>query len=213
VSRDYFEKINLSNTVINTTVINNYYDNPNITNIVYGNRRVPGAVVAVPKTTFVQSLPVAREAVHEYPDMTVNAPVVIAPPVAPTKSSVRGAGAERNQPPARVFERPVLARTAPPAGLPGFAAQQPQLAAKPGKPLDDAARRELKPAVVAPAPVVRVVPPMREATRTLRPPQQQPAPRAGRRAEEPLPASSQPGGKKRGSSKQELEEEARKLRQ
>lgn len=231
VSRDYFEKVNLSNTVIKTTVINNYYNNPNITNIVYNNRRVPGAVVAVPKTTFVQSLPVAREAVHEYPDMTVNAPVVIVPPVAPIKRSVRGAGAERDQPPARVFERPVLARTVPPAVLPGFAAQQPQLTARPGKPLDDAARRELKPAVVAPAPVVRVVPPARDATRTLRPPtanekaaaqpkagatpprEQPAAPNAGRRAEEPLPAASQPGGKKRGSSKQELEEEARKLRQ
>ncbi|MDO8318702.1 hypothetical protein [Rhodoferax sp.] len=155
------------------------------------------------------------------PVMTANAPVVIAPTVAPTKRSVHGAGAERDQPPVRVFERPILARTEPPAVRSGFAAQQPQLAARPG-----AARRELKPAVVAPAPVVRVVPSTREATRTLRPPTAnekgsaqpkvgstplwaQPAPKAGRRAEEPLPASSQPGGKKRGSSKEELEEEAR----
>lgn len=230
VSRGYFENVNISNTVINTTVINNYYYNPNITNSVHSNRRVPGAVVAVPKTTFVQSLPVAREAAHAIPDLTANTPVVIAPPVAPTARSVRGVGAERDQPPARVFERPVIARSAPPAAPPGFAAQQPQLTAKPGKPLDDAARRELKPAVVMPAPTVRVVPPTREATRPLRPPaanepgsvqpkvgapppRQPPAPKAGRRAEEPLPASSQPGGKKRGSSKQELEEEASKLRQ
>lgn len=169
---------------------------------------------------------------HVLPDITANAPVVIAAPVAPTQRSVHGAGAARDQPPARVFERPVIARTAPPAVRPGFAAQQPQLTARPGKPLDDAARRELKPAVVGPpAPVVRVVPPTREATRTLRPPtanekaaaqpkagatsprQQPAAPKAGRRAEEPLPASSQPGGKKRGSTTQELEEEARKLRQ
>lgn len=213
VSRDYFEKVNISNTVINTTVINNYYNTTNITNIVYNNRRVPGAVVAVPKTTFVQSLPVAREAVHVLPDLTASAPVVIAPPVVPTQRSVHGAGAERDQPPARVFERPVIARTAPPAVRPGIAAQQPQLTARPGKPLDDAARRELKPSVAPPAPVVRVVPPTREATRTLRPSQQQQAPKAGRRADEPSPAASQPGGKNRRSSKEELEEEARKLRQ
>ena len=213
VSRDYFERVNLSNTVINTTVINNYYNTTNITNIVYNNRHVPGAVVAVPKTTFVHSQPVAKEAVHVLPDLTANAPAVIAPPVAPTQRSVHGAGAERAQPPARVFERPVLARTAPPAARPGFAAQQPQLTDRPGKPLDDAARRELKPAVVAPpAPVVRVVPPTRDATRTLRPPQQQAVPRAGRGAEAPSPRASQPGGKGRDRSKQELEEEARKPR-
>ena len=228
VSRVYFENVNLSNTVINTTVINNYYYNPNITNIVYNNRRVPGAVVAVPKTTFVQSRPVARESAPVFPDLIADTPVVTAPPVAPTERSVRGAGAGRDQPPARVFERPVIARSAPPAAPPGFAAQQPQLTAKPGKPLDDAARRELKPAVVMPAPTVKVVPPSREATRPIRPPmaneqglaqpkvgapppRQQPASKAGRRAEEPSPASSPPGGKKR--SKQELEEEARKGRQ
>ncbi|MDD2920170.1 DUF6600 domain-containing protein [Rhodoferax sp.] len=231
-SRDYFAKVNLSNTVINTTVINNYYNNPNISNIIYRNRRVPGAVVAVPKSAFVQSLPVARNVVHDFPGMTANAPVAIAPPAVPTKGSVRGAGAERAQPPARVFERPVLARTTPPAVRPGLAAQQPQVPAKPAKPLDDAAQRELKPAMVAPpAPVVRVVPPTKEATRTLRPPtvnekgtaqpkagvtpprQQPAAPKAGQRAEEPLPAASQPGANKRGSSKQELEVAPRKLRQ
>jgi hypothetical protein len=35
VSRGYFENVNLSNTVINTTVINNYYYNPSLTNIQY----------------------------------------------------------------------------------------------------------------------------------------------------------------------------------
>ena len=228
VSRGYFENINLSNTAINTTVINNYYYNPNGTNIVYNNRRVPGAIVAVPKSTFIQARPVARESAPVFPDLIADTPVVTAPPVAPTERSVRGAGAGRVQPPARTFERPVVARSAPPATPPGFAAQQPQLTAKPGKPLDDAARRELKPAMVMPAPAVRVVPPTREATRTLRPqtanepgsaqpktvappPRQPPASKAGRRAEEPSPASSPPGGKKR--SKQELEEEARKGRQ
>ena len=60
VSRRYFENVNRSNTVINTTVINNYYNNTNVTNVTYVNRQVPGAVVAVPTTAFVQSQPVAR---------------------------------------------------------------------------------------------------------------------------------------------------------
>ena len=44
VSRSYFDNVNFSSTVINTTVINNYHHNPNITNIFYSNQRVPGAV-------------------------------------------------------------------------------------------------------------------------------------------------------------------------
>ncbi len=60
VSRRYFQNINQSNTVINNTVINNYYNNTNVTNVVYANRQVPGAVVAVPATAFVQSQRVSR---------------------------------------------------------------------------------------------------------------------------------------------------------
>ena len=53
-----FREVNVSNTVVNTTVINNYYNNTNVTNVNYVNRQVPGAVVAVPTTAFVQSQPV-----------------------------------------------------------------------------------------------------------------------------------------------------------
>ncbi len=151
VSRRYYEDINRSNTVINNTVINNTYNNINVTNVVYANQRVPGAVVAVPTTAFVQSQPVSRTAVRVSQDVMVKAPVTVVPQLAPTEKSVRGNAAQRDKPPARVFERSVVARTAPPAAPIGFAAQQPYLAAKPGKPLDDAARKELKPAAAAPA--------------------------------------------------------------
>ena len=77
VSRGYFENINRSNTVVNTTVINNYYNNSNVTNVVYANRQVPGAVVAVPTTTFVQSQPVGRAAVRVTPAMVASAPVAV----------------------------------------------------------------------------------------------------------------------------------------
>ena len=64
MSRGYFENINRGHTVINNTVINNTYNNTNITNIVYANRKVPGAIVAVPATVFVQSQPVSKAVVR-----------------------------------------------------------------------------------------------------------------------------------------------------
>ncbi|MDO8771737.1 MAG: hypothetical protein Q7K57_24105 [Burkholderiaceae bacterium] len=170
VSRSYFENVNRSNTVINNTVINNYYSNSNVTPVAYANRDVLGAVIAVPTTAFVQSQPVSRAAVRVTREMVASAPVLVVAPVAPTERSVRGAAGPGDKPPARVFERPVVARTAPAAAQVGFAAQQQQLTAKPGKPLDDAARKELKPAAAVPAPMVKVVAPTQAAVPTQRPP-------------------------------------------
>ena len=174
VSRRYFEDINRSNTVIsntvNTTVINNYYTNTNVTNVVYANQKVPGAVVAVPTAAFVQSQPVAKAAVRVTQEVAFSAPVSIMPAVAPTERSVRGSAPPADTPPPRVFERPIVARTAPPAAPVGFLSQQPQLAAKPGAPLDDTARKELKPAALAPAPVVKVVAPAPTASPAAAPP-------------------------------------------
>jgi hypothetical protein len=120
---------------------------------------VAGAVIAVPTTAFVQSQQVSKAAVRVTREMAASAPLTIAAPVAPTQKSIRGDTGQGNKPPAQVFERPVVARTAPPASQPGFAAQQQQLNAKQGKPLDEAARKEMKPAAAAPAPAVRVVAP------------------------------------------------------
>jgi hypothetical protein len=173
VSRGYFDTINRSNTVINTTVINNYYDNTNVTNVTYANRQVPGAVIAVPTTTFVQSQPVSRAAIPVTREMVAAAPVVVVAPVAPSEQSVRGSGAARGKPPVRAFDRPVVARTAPPAAPPGFAAQREQLNASRGKPLDDAARKQVKPIATAQAPVVNVVAPSRPAPATIVPPASQ----------------------------------------
>ena len=170
VSRGYFENVNRSNTVINTTVVNNYYNNTNVTHVVYANRQVPGAVIAVPTTAFVQSQPVARAAVRVSAQGIASAPVAFVPQAAPTEQSVRGAAARAAKPPGRVFERAVVARTTPPAAQVGFAAQQQQLAAKPGKPLDEAARKELKPAAASSAPVVKVVAQKIESPPTMRPP-------------------------------------------
>ncbi len=181
VSRGYFENINRSNTVINTTVINNYYNNSNVTNVVYANQQVPGAVIAVPMAAFAQSQAVSRVAVPLSREVIVSAPVGFVPRVAPTEKSVRGAADQGGKPPGRVFERPAVARSAPPAARAGFAAQQQQLAAKPGNPLDDAARRALKPAAAVPAPVVNVVVPAQVAPPTTPPPRVAPAGKADAR--------------------------------
>lgn len=191
VSRGYFEQINRSNTVVNTTVINNTYNTyntTNVTNVIYANRVVPGAVIAVPVTTFVQSQPVSRAAVRVSREQLAHTAVANVAAVAPTERSVRGkgAGGERGEqrgqqrgegPPERVFERPVVARTAPAAAHAGFAAQREKLASKPGHPLDEDVRKTLKPAAAAPAPVVNVVAPVHVAQPTVRPPPAGPAAR------------------------------------
>jgi mRNA-degrading endonuclease toxin of MazEF toxin-antitoxin module len=169
VSRGYFENVNRSNTVVSNTVINNYYNNVNVTNVTYANRQVPGAVVVVPTTTFVQSQPVARSVVALPQAVVASAPVSFTPVVAPTQQSVRGAAARGDQPPPRVFARPVVAHSAPPATRAAFAAQQPKLAEQPGRPLDDGARKSLPPAAVAPA-VVNVLPRTQQAPPSMRPP-------------------------------------------
>lgn len=236
VSRSYFENLNRSNTVINTTVINNHYNNSNVTNIVYANREVVGAVVAVPATVFVQSQPVSRAAVRVAQGTLASAPVATVAPVAPTERSVRGAAGPGDQPPIRVFERPVVARTVPPAAQVGFTAQQQQLTAKPGKPLDDAARTALRPAARARVPDVNVVVPAQAAPPTTRPPlaasgttpgnarstaeprrqavpppqHPSPAPAAQPRGQKPKPAARKPDDRKNDSDEQKLEEESRR---
>jgi hypothetical protein len=154
-------------------------------------------VVAVPATTFVQSQPVSKSAVQAPREIMVGRPVAAAPPLAPTRKSVHGGATEGDKPPPRVFERPVLARTAPPAAHVGFEAQQPRLTVKPGKPLDDAARKDLKPTAAAPAPVVKVITPKHAAPRAVAaPPAPSPAPKAAPRARESKPSVGKPDDNK-----------------
>ena len=175
VSRGYFENINrsntiINNTVINNTVINNTYNNSNVTNVFYANQSVPGAVIAVPTTAFVQSRPVAPASVQVPQAIIAGAPVAAIPRIAPNAQSVFGGAVQSSAPPPSMFDRPVVARSAPPAPPASFAVQQQQLTARQGSPLDDAARRELKSAMAAPAPVVRLVAPAQMAQPTAPPP-------------------------------------------
>ena len=105
VSRSYFDRVNRSNTMVSVNVINNSYDNHyqhnnrNLRHDDYANRRVPGAVIAVPSNTFVRSRPVSRDAVRLAPAELVRAPLAASPPVAPTERPVHGAGDPNDRPP------------------------------------------------------------------------------------------------------------------
>ena len=159
VSRRYFDAINTSNTTIHTTNITNVYNNVNVRNITYVNQQVPGAIVAVPSTAFVQSQPVARAAVRLSREAIAKAPVTAVAEVAPVQASVRGAAAPARKPPAEAQRRPVVAKATPPPASVPFAAKQSALAAQPGRPLDAAGLAAVKPAAPAPARSVKIITP------------------------------------------------------
>lgn len=175
VSRSYFERINRSNAVIapatlstvyNTTIINTTINNTTVINNpraapppAYANQQIAGAVVAVPMQAFVQSRPVAPAVMRLAPQAAAEAPTLPRAAVTPLQQSVHGgapsAGAGA-KPPER--EPAVVARTAPPPAAVPFAAQQRQLAERPGRPMDEGQRGELKGApAAAPAPRISVV--------------------------------------------------------
>ena len=181
VGRRYFDRVNRSNAVIAPTTITNVYNTTRITNttinnttqvtqVVYANQRVSGAVVAVPAQAFVESRSVARAAMPLTREAAIAAVAAPVAGVAPVRQSLHGR-AERQAVKPPVRERKVVARTAPPPPPMAFATQQQQLAAKPGTPIDEAQRRELKPAAPqAQAPQVKVVTAVQAPKPTALPP-------------------------------------------
>ncbi len=191
VSRGYFDNINRSNAVLApeaitkvynttnvTTVVNNstiVNNTVNVTQVVYANQLVSGAVVAVPAQAFALSRPVASVQVPVSREVASSAPVSHVATVAPLQQSVHGgAPVAEARPPMR--ERSVVAVTAPPPPAIPFAAQQAQLAAKPGTPIDEARRIEMKPAApAASAPKVSVLASVQAPAPTALPPASAPA--------------------------------------
>ncbi len=147
VSRNYFTNVNVSNTVINNTIIVNNYNNrnaPALTDAFYANRSVRGAIVTVPTSAFVQSQPVARAQLRVSEAALTRAPVNTLAAVAPQRISVLGAAQERQKPP-QMVERRVVAQSMPPAAVVGFAVRERALMANPGKPMEPSALEALKP--------------------------------------------------------------------
>ena len=175
VSRTYVNNVNISNTTVNQTVINNYYNttvvnrNVNVSNVKYVNQGVAGAVTATSPKTFSSAEPVSRNLVAVNQQEVTSAPAAVrAPAVVPPKQAVLGAGAGTSvHPPAALQNRAVVAKTAPPPAPPSFAVRQAAIEKNQGQPLSESQVRQLQPtlshAAVAP---VKMAPPAKPATLT-----------------------------------------------
>jgi uncharacterized protein DUF6600 len=198
VGRAYMTQINVSNTVVNTTVITNVYNttiinkSTTITNVTYANRNVAGAVTAVPQNAFASAQPVGRAAVKVSAQQISAAPMITHAAVVPTRAAVLGAKASTagqvTAPPAAVMNRQVVAKKTPPPPPPSFAARQQAMAAHPGQPATRQQLASLRPAAAA-RPAVRVAPPAKPATPTTGHPMN------ARRPGQPAPPAAQPANR------------------
>jgi hypothetical protein len=152
VSRTYINNVNVSNTTVNTTVINNYYNttvinrnttivnnNVNVTQVhqTYVNQSVPGAVTATTPQAFTSAQSVAKNVVKVDARQVASAPVsAFTPPVAPVKQAVLGSGSVAAvKPPTVIENRAVVAKVAPPPPPVPFVKEQQAIQANGGKPL------------------------------------------------------------------------------
>ncbi len=126
---------NNTNITDNSTNINGDHNNVHIK---YANQRVPGAVTAVPSAVLTNSQPVAKAAVQVPSEELRQTSIAVAPPVAPSKTSVLGtkADASTSVPPGQAVSQQVVRRAAAPPRPVPFSAKQEALANNPGRPLD-----------------------------------------------------------------------------
>ena len=198
VSEGYVNRVNVTNTTVNTTIVHNVYNttivnnNTTINNVTYVNRNVRGGVTAVPQQAFSSAQPVARAAVAVNPQQFSRQPVSARAAVPPARQAVLGARANTANrvaaPPAAVASRPVIAKATPPPPQPSFEQKQQVLAQHPGQPVAPQQMRQMRPQQ-ATAPQVRQAPPAKPAT---------PTPAANRPANAPPnqpgnPAANRPG--------------------
>ena len=196
VSRNYFQQVNVTNTVVNVTNVTNIYNNPTrVSQLTYANRRAPNAVTAVPPAAFSQSQNVRRAAIALPAAAMQRGQVNAVAPVAPARPAFLGAApAAQVRPPAATIQRPVVAKAAPPPPPVPDAQRLQALEKNPGRPLTRAEvqtlRRATPPATAAaaaPAPSRVVSQPKKPAANAA-----PPAREAGTRR--PGPAPSQPPG-------------------
>lgn len=166
VSREYFRRVNVGSTVVDSNRINNAYGtyernlrqgNSRIEDGNYANRRVNGAVTAVPRNVFVESRPVRQAAIRLDRRQVDEGAADRLAPVAPIARSVRGAGQPAQvRPPRAALERRVVVRTPPRAATRPFAERQAALQARPGQaPAQDAATSTPSAAAGPAAPAAR----------------------------------------------------------
>ena len=169
VSRNYFQRVNVTNTVVNVTNITNIYNNPTrVSQLNYVNRSAPNALTAVPPAAFAQSQSVRRAAVALPATAVQRAQVQAVAAVAPARPAFLGAApAAQVRPPAATMQRQVVAKAPPPPPPVPDAQKVQALEKNPGRPLTRAEvqtlRRAAPPAAAsaaaAPAPAKVVSPP------------------------------------------------------
>ena len=165
VSRTYVTNVNVSNTTVNTTVVNNYYNTvvvnkTTVTNVTYVNQRVPGGVTACSHDAFTTARPVDRNVVAVNAREVATAPVAVgAPAIAPSRQAVLGTGATARVQPRVAFEsRAVVAKTAPPPPPVSFARQQQMIQANGGRPVAVSEMRQAQPQNETVRPAVKIAP-------------------------------------------------------
>lgn len=169
VSREYVNRVNVSNTTVNSVTVTNVYNttvinsnSTHVTQINYVNKSAPGGVTAVPEGTFRSAQPVARAAVTVNERELRGSPVIMRAEVTPTRNSVLGDSDDRRRTapmPPRIVERQVVAKTAPPPPPVSFERQASVLASHPGRPLGHNEVETLRPVNVEAAhPMVRQAP-------------------------------------------------------
>ncbi len=202
VSRGYMNRVNVSNTTVNTTIVTNVYNttvinkSTTIVNVNYANRNVRGAVTAVPQGAFAGAQPVGRAAVAVNAQQIASAPVSMRVAVAPTHQSLLGAHASTAghvaAPPAAVMSRQVVAKRPPPPPPVPFAKQQQALEAHPGQPVAKTELQSMRPpaGVVSARPLVKVAPAGKPATAVVGKPANLPSAAAQRPAAPMLPPAA-----------------------
>src|SRR5208337_2483995 len=138
VSRAYVTQVNVTNTVVNVTRVNEVYrysttNNTTVVNrVTYVNQAAPNAVTAVTRETFVNARPVAHNVVAVQARDIAQAPVTHISGVEPVRSSVIGSGKPTAvAPPAAVINRQVVAQHMPAQPTTPFAQRQDKLVARP----------------------------------------------------------------------------------
>jgi hypothetical protein len=137
-SRAYMNTVNLSNTRVEVTKVTNVYNTvvighaamPN--DFVYANRNVNGGVTVVPRSTFVNAQPVAKNVVAVPEKELAAASISRGAGAEPERASVMGSAAPASvKPPAAMASRQVVALRTPAPVAHSFDQHQASAAAQP----------------------------------------------------------------------------------
>lgn len=159
VSQNYVRNINISNTTVNRTEINNVYNttiiNNKTVNVTYINRGAPGAVAATSAQAFASAQPVQKNR-FAFDSQAMRGAQVrpSAPTLVPTREAVIGANRASVRPPPQFQGRPVIARTAPPPPPVAVDRRIEALRNNGGRPLSPAQVQQIEPS----SPAARAAP-------------------------------------------------------